>query len=76
MLAESQQKEFSMELEKDFNVHEDYQKLKQAVVVLIENAFRYTDEGDNICIRFYAEEKNGIQCHGHESEKKSDQKNL
>lgn len=51
ILAEAQGKKFSFSVTpQDMAVSWDYAKMKQAFTILIDNAFKYTDEGDEIKI--------------------------
>ena len=51
ILAEAQGKRFSFSITpQDIIVSWDYAKMKQAFTILIDNAFKYTDEGDEIRI--------------------------
>lgn len=51
MLAELQNKKFSFSvLPQDVVVSWDYARMKQALTILLDNAFKYTDEGDVINI--------------------------
>lgn len=51
MLAELQNKKFSFSVvPQDVVVSWDYAKMKQAITILLDNAFKYTDEGDEINI--------------------------
>lgn len=51
ILAEAQGKKFSFSVNpQDITVSWDYQKMKQAFTILLDNAFKYTDEGDEIKI--------------------------
>ena len=49
MLAETQGKEFVFSVKpQDVVVKWDYEKMKRAFVILIDNAFKYTEQGDKI----------------------------
>lgn len=51
MLAELQEKQFSFAvMPQDMTVSWDYAKMKQAFTILLDNAFKYTDTGDEIRI--------------------------
>lgn len=51
VLAEAQGKNFSFSVTpQDITVSWDYAKMKQAFTILLDNAFKYTDEGDEIKI--------------------------
>ncbi len=51
ILAEAQGKKFSFSVTpQDIVVSWDYAKMKQAFTILLDNAFKYTDEGDKIKI--------------------------
>lgn len=51
ILAEAQGKKFSVSVvPQDITVSWDYAKMKQAFTILLDNAFKYTDEGDEIRI--------------------------
>lgn len=51
MLAELQDKNFSFSIApQDMTVSWDYAKMKQAFTILLDNAFKYTDAGDEIRI--------------------------
>lgn len=50
-IAEMQDKEFTVKIElKNKIIHTDKNKLRQLILIFIENAFKYTDEGDSISI--------------------------
>ncbi|MBR5272295.1 MAG: HAMP domain-containing histidine kinase [Clostridia bacterium] len=51
VLAEVQNKEFTFEvMPEDIIVGWDYEKMKRAFIILLDNAFKYTSEGDKIKI--------------------------
>jgi len=51
ILAELQNKKFSFSVTpQDIVVNWDYVKMKQAFTILLDNAFKYTDEGDEVTI--------------------------
>jgi two-component system, OmpR family, sensor histidine kinase CiaH len=60
-LAESQRKKFSITIPEDpIVVMWDYQKIKQALAILLDNAFKYTSSGDEIKVIFKQSSKDII----------------
>lgn len=51
VLAKAQNKKFDLIMPEEVSIFQDDQKLKQAVVILLENAFKYTSESDSITLR-------------------------
>ena len=51
VLAQVQGKKFELIMPADISIFQDYQKIKQAVTILLENAFKYTSSSDNITLR-------------------------
>jgi signal transduction histidine kinase len=51
VLAQAQNKNFNMIMPQEISIFQDYQKMKQAVTILLENAFKYTGENDSITLR-------------------------
>lgn len=58
-VAESQNKYFFIDMTNTANltVSQDYYRFKQSIVILIENAFKYTNESDTISLRFEQHDK-------------------
>lgn len=51
VLAQVQDKKFELVMPAEISMFQDYQKIKQAVTILLENAFKYTCANDNIMLR-------------------------
>ncbi len=56
-LAESQNKYFSAEIKEEIILYQDYHRFRQALILLIENAFKYTEEGDTVSLRIDKDDK-------------------
>jgi two-component system sensor histidine kinase CiaH len=50
-LAQAQNKKFELIMPVEVPIFQDYQKMKQAITILLENAFKYTFENDSITLR-------------------------
>ena len=54
MMCELENKEMVIELEEDILSRADEDKLKQALIILLDNATKYTKEGESVCVRLYS----------------------
>lgn len=52
-IAESQEKIFRMELNAEINIQADEVRLHQLLVILLDNALKYTEAGDKILLKTY-----------------------
>ncbi|SDN19054.1 sensor histidine kinase [Alkalicoccus daliensis] len=52
-IAESQEKAFQMELQSQLIIKADEVRLHQLLVILLDNALKYTEEGDRILLKSY-----------------------
>lgn len=59
-IAESQDKEFWLDLQADVSLEADRGRLHQLLVILLDNALKYTDPGERIGIRSYMDERNTV----------------
>ncbi|MFP7298970.1 sensor histidine kinase [Neobacillus niacini] len=55
-IAESQDKHFWLNLSSDFQIEADEVRLHQLLVILLDNALKYTSENDSIGVKMYSEE--------------------
>lgn len=56
-LADTQNKIFRVAYNSDVMMHDDYAKMKRSVILLLENAYRYTHENDRIDLSFQLKER-------------------
>ena len=54
MMCELDNKEMIIDLEEDIKSRTDGDKLKQAIIILLDNATKYTQEGETITVRLFA----------------------
>lgn len=63
VLAQSQEKEFLISLPSEpVEVIWDFARMKQAVLILLDNAFKYTRAGDSISLTFTHSKKSIVVC--------------
>ncbi|MFJ7978352.1 sensor histidine kinase [Peribacillus sp. NPDC096379] len=55
--AESQDKDFSLNCQSPFTIEADETRLHQLLVILLDNALKYTSEHDHIRVKTYAEDQ-------------------
>ncbi|WP_153732774.1 sensor histidine kinase [Sporosarcina obsidiansis] len=56
-IAESQEKHFSLTCQSPFTIEADETRLHQLLVILLDNALKYTTENDSIRVKTYAEDQ-------------------
>lgn len=56
-IAESQDKHFSLNCQSPFTIEADETRLHQLLVILLDNALKYTSENDSIRVKTYAEDQ-------------------
>lgn len=59
-IAESQQKQLQLQLEGNITIAADEVRLHQLLVILLDNALKYTGEEDSITIRTFAEDQAAV----------------
>ena len=56
-IAESQDKHFSLNCQIPFTIEADETRLHQLIVILVDNALKYTSENDSIRVKTYGEDQ-------------------
>lgn len=56
-IAESQDKHFSLNCQSPFTIEADETRLHQLIVILVDNALKYTSENDSIRVKTYGEDQ-------------------
>ena len=54
MMCDLQNKEMCIDLEEDIKSRTDEDKLRQSLIILLDNATKYTKEGESITVRLYS----------------------
>ncbi|WP_153722848.1 sensor histidine kinase [Sporosarcina cascadiensis] len=59
-IAESQEKHFTLSCQSPFTIEADETRLHQLVVILLDNALKYTGENDRISVKTYTEDLKAV----------------